>query len=222
MPEGRFSSPSPLPGRSCHLLMYSPSLLKMEMRLSHSSVTYAFQSLSKAMAVGHTMEPSSKLNSCGPCDATPRAKAVTYSSSSSVKTVMRVPSGRYSEARHSTYSRSPSPRATKTGEVNPGPNCSPRPMVWLYCRMTEDATVGMFTPHSIWVDQNLERSPLPVARGSSALRLTYPLARLALLEEVKLLECPTDDRLRIHLHPLFQQGSVQAAEIVVEVEVPLQ
>src|SRR5919204_4908973 len=100
----------------------------MEMRFSHSSDTYTFQSLSKAIAVGQTKEPSSKLNSCGPCDGTPRAKAVTYSSST-VQTVIRVPSGRYSEARQSTYRRSPSPRATKTGVVNPGPNCSPRPIV---------------------------------------------------------------------------------------------
>src|SRR5918992_971870 len=139
----------------------------MEIRFSHSSVTYTFQSRSKAMAVGHTREPSSKLNSCGPWAGTPRAKAVTYSSSSSVKTVIRVPSGRYSEARHSTYSESASPRATKTGVVNPGPNCSPRPTVWLYCKRTEDATVGMFAPHSVWVDHDLERRPLQMARGTA-------------------------------------------------------
>src|SRR5918999_6548243 len=96
------------------------------------------------MAVGQTREPSSKLNSCGPCWGTPRAKAVTYSSST-VQTVIRVPSGRYSEARHNTYSRSPSPRATNTGDVNPGPNCSPLPMVWLYCKFTYEIWVGIFT-----------------------------------------------------------------------------
>src|SRR4030095_13406526 len=103
---------------------------------------------------------------------TPRAKAVTYSSSSTVNTVMRVPSGRYSEPRHITYSRSPAPRAAKIGDVNPGPNCSTRPMVLSYFKMTEDATVVMFTPHNKRVDHNLEhRSLCQGAREIGARRL---------------------------------------------------
>src|SRR4029450_9261901 len=103
-----------------------------------------------------TAHPSSKFSPCGPGAMPPRAKAVTSSSSSTVNTVMRVPSGRYSEPRHMTYNRSPGPRAGKMGDVNPGPNCSPRPMVLSYFKMTDDATVGMFPPHNQWVDHNLD------------------------------------------------------------------
>src|SRR5262245_34775626 len=64
--------------------------------------------------------------------------------------------------------------------------------------------------------------PLPGAAGLGTLPKTCRTARQARLQEVELFEGPTDDGLRIHFHPLLQQGGVQAAEIVVEVEVPLQ